>query len=176
MAQQVLKRNGNDPFRVSSASMLGFTLLEEHLESIMESEPAIDTSTSSTNQGNPLFSARSDLEYLRWVGKPKKNISQRETAPFRMFMTVNDARIVGFLRRFGAGLAVTMFLAAPMVIIIFVPQLDRGRASAVAASFTFVFAMAAAFMLKETLGVVSATAAYAAVLVVFVAERQKSVT
>jgi hypothetical protein len=67
-----------------------------------------------------------------------------------------------------------MFLVAPMAIIIFVPQLDRGRASAVAASFTFVFAMTAAFMLKETVGVVSATAAYAAVLVVFVAEQQKS--
>ncbi|KAK3291621.1 uncharacterized protein B0H64DRAFT_248646 [Chaetomium fimeti] len=176
MVQQAHKGNGTDPFRVNNGSTRGFALLEEHLESILKSEPTTaDTSSAQSNgKVHPHFNARSDLEYLRWIGKPKKDVG-REIAAFRRFVSAAESTIMGYLHRLGAGLAVSMFLVAPMVIIIFVPHLDRGRASGVAAGFTFVFAMAAAFVLREILGVVSATAAYAAVLVVFVAGQQTTI-
>ncbi|KAH6842390.1 hypothetical protein B0I37DRAFT_381811 [Chaetomium sp. MPI-CAGE-AT-0009] len=177
MVQKATERNGGDPFRVSSGSTLGFALLKEQLESIMKSEPTSHTNTpsaQSNGQDHPLFSARSDLEYLLWIGEPKKDVG-REVAAFRRFIFAFESTILGYFHRFGAGLAVSMFLVAPMVIIIFVPHLDRGRASGIAAGFTFVFAMAAAFVLREILGVVSATAAYAAVLVVFVAAQPTTV-
>jgi hypothetical protein len=164
---------GGDPFLVSSGSTGGFALLKEHLESIVKSQPAQSdlSSTASGNRRGPLFTARSDLDYLLWLGEPKLDVLS-ELKAFRRAMTANVYNLKAYLYRLSAALAVSMFLIAPMVTIIFIPGLGQQRASGVASGFIFLFAVAAAIVLKEIFGVVSATAAYAAVLVVFVSAGQ----
>ncbi|KAK4033535.1 hypothetical protein C8A01DRAFT_40014 [Parachaetomium inaequale] len=171
MVQRAARRG--DPFLVSSASTAGFALLKEHLESIIKSQPAQNdiSSTAGGNKGDPVFSARSDLDYLLWLGNPKLDVLS-ELKAFRRAMTANVSNLKAYLYRLSAALAVSMFLIAPMVTIIFIPGLGQQRASGVAAGFIFIFAVAAAVVFKDNFGVVSATAAYAAVLVVFVSAGQ----
>ncbi|KAK3682811.1 hypothetical protein B0T22DRAFT_444978 [Podospora appendiculata] len=140
-----------DPFLVSSTKMIDYDVINELLEDIA------DTS-------NP---ARSDLSHLRAASQPDQTVPL-----FGGSRTLTNKRhsLKGFLQRLSMAILGGGFLIAPMFIMVYHP----GRVSTLATSSAFVFAFGVvmSFYLDRPFDVLSGTAAYAAVLVVFVGASQ----
>lgn len=83
-------------------------------------------------------------------------------------MRIKDEELVAYMERLGMALIGGVFLIAPMLIMVLHPGLVTSLVTTSVFVFAFSMVMSLPFFLKAPFDVLSATAAYAAVLVVFI--------
>lgn len=176
VATEAREQDFDNPFSITNAPKSDFVLLKETLQSIIASSPRGDKQTDPRLRSH--FNPRSDLAHLRRFASSNVDIGEEELQAWQPFEAVRKsvrlAKWVGVLIRIGAAAFMAGFVLGPMYLIELVTDLGARWPLTVATIFVGAFALLAAWRAKNPDHIMSATVAYGAVLVVFVAALKPS--
>lgn len=175
--KHALNGRSKDPFIVTTDKADDLALIMEITESTQERRVvSIDGSlTSDVGEDERNFRdfdienkdeiAKADLDRLKRLPEPPDAEKLSLHAGSRMIMN-REEKLQGLAIRLGMALIGGAFLIVPMLIMVLVP----GNVTALVTTsvFVFTFGVALALSLDDAFNVLSGTAAYAAILVVFV--------